>query len=86
MVDTVTGAAIFVVIAVVAALINLLVQYLESLGIDGPVALALIAVEYTLLFADVVLFVVFIWRVVSDAIFGRPRKPRQGVRPQGDNE
>lgn len=57
-----TGTLVFIVIALVAVVLNLLVIRLANLGVSPVIVWGLRFVEYFLFLVDVILFVVFVVR------------------------
>jgi len=58
----IVGTSIFGIIAVFAVVLDVCVRWLETHQISSVVIIALEAAEYGLLFTDIYLFVVFLWR------------------------
>ena len=65
LIETISGAAIFVFIAGAALGINLLVQYFESKGIDSIMVTGLITAEYMIFAADLIMLARFLFRSVE---------------------
>ncbi len=62
LVETLTGASIFLVIAAAAVGLSVLVRYLDGKNIDGVILLGLKAGEYGLFLMDLLLFGRFLYR------------------------
>ena len=60
MIELACGALGFAAVAVIAAALNLLVHYLQRLGVDSPLVYGLQACEYLLFASDVLLFTCFV--------------------------
>jgi hypothetical protein len=67
-VHALVGTLIFALIAAPAVGINLSIHWLESNGVSSPVILALEIGEYALLLADLLLFLMFLWRTSLRAV------------------
>jgi hypothetical protein len=64
----VVGIAIFLIMAVPAVCLDLLVRSLETHGIGSVIFFCLKTAEYALVGADLVLFLAFLWRTVRRTI------------------
>lgn len=60
--ETITGTAIFCIIAAAAVGLSLVVVFLESKGIDPFILYGLKLAEYSLFTLDLILFFRFLWR------------------------
>lgn len=60
--EALAGTVIFLVIAVAAVSMQLVVRWLEAEQIDGFIVLGLKGAEYLLFTVDLVLFVRFLWK------------------------
>lgn len=67
-VRAVVGILIFVVIALAAVALELVLQTLEAAHVNRGVILGLRAAEYAIFVADLVTFLVFIWRTTIRTI------------------
>src|SRR5687768_4272132 len=61
-VHIVVGSLIFLVVALPAALLNILTEHLTQWGVDSTIAIGLRVSGYAILLADLILFLVFIAR------------------------
>jgi hypothetical protein len=69
-VHAVVGILIFVVIALAAIAIELIVRASEMVGINQTVVIGLRVGEYSIFCADLIMFLVFTWRTTTRAIRG----------------
>lgn len=70
-IEILVGTALFLLIGALAVLMNVAANYLISVGVDGLIYNGLKFMEYTLFGADVVLFLVFLYRALIDNIGGK---------------
>lgn len=61
------AVGVFFIIAVPAIALNFLIQWLESIGIDGLISYILRGTEYFIFLVDILLFWVFIARSTVNA-------------------
>ena len=62
LVETITGMAIFLIIASAAVGLSYIVITLDNYGVDKIIIIGLKAIEYAIFFVDIVLFGRFLWR------------------------
>jgi hypothetical protein len=62
LIEIIVGSLLFVIIAIIATSLTLLVRYLETQGIYLPILYGVRGAEYALFFADLMLFARFLWR------------------------
>jgi hypothetical protein len=69
-VKMVVGAFLFTIVAVIGAGLNEFTNFLDSRGYDRPLIWGLVVAEYTLVIADIAVFIAFIcvtaWKTWKD--------------------
>lgn len=64
LVEIFLGTVLFVAVGLPAVGIDLLVQWLPTVGVSSPIVFVLTCLKWVLLWADVLLFLIFILTVV----------------------
>jgi hypothetical protein len=69
-VHALVGTLIFIVIALAAVAIELVVRAVEIAGVNRAVTFGLRVGEFTIFAADLLMFIVFIWRTTARTLKG----------------